>query len=149
MSDVLVHGPWGDRPVTQHIGEGTSRWWERLDNGQLAVWCRHEAHRGIRVAPVPLAPLTEPLPDRSPNRDRITLALDLHGFYGPEVDEALGVADALDTVVDGWEDGTVIPSHDDIRRLATLTGFLPHYFYAGTLPSTGWSIICSRIGGGS
>lgn len=141
MTSEVVPGPWGTRPVKQHIGPGTQRWWARLDNGKLAVWCRHDAHRGIREAPVPLAPLTEPLPVRPPNRDRITLALDLHGLEGPEVDEALGVNDGSDTVVDAWEAGTIVPSHDDIRRLATLTGFLPHFFYMGTVARVGWSTL--------
>lgn len=120
---TVVRGPWPSAKVAQTITE--ANWWHR-DGGVLFVRCGVGA---VRRAPVPMADLTQPIPNRAPNRRRITMALDLRGLDGPEVDEALGVNDALDTVVDSWEAGTVVPSIDDIRRLATLTGMLPHWFY--------------------
>jgi hypothetical protein len=138
MSGDVIRGPWGWAPVKQADRVQLDRWCERLPNGRLQVL----TDTGWHLAPIPPAKLTGPLPDRSPNRDRITVALDLRRMYGPEVDEALGVADAFDTVVDGWEDGTVVPTHDDIRRLAHLTGMLPAWFYAGTLPVMGHAFHC-------
>jgi len=131
----ILHHPGlrsGGPRVKQGIGPGTGRWWTRADDGTLWVWCDN-TRPAVQPAPVVMADLTEPLPDRPPNRDRITCALDYRGMHGPEVDEALGVADALDTVVDSWEDGTATPTHDDVRRLATLTGMLPQWFYMGSL----------------
>lgn len=148
-------------PPHQAIGPGTGKWWVRLTDGGLAVWCRYSESRrtasgvdylrvwGPRRAPIPewlpdpRFPYDE-LPARPPNADRITCALNLRGYDGPEVDEALGVADALDTVVDSWEAGEAVPSHTDVRRLATLTGMLPHWFYQGTLDKFGPGYICTR-----
>jgi len=73
------------------------------------------------------------------------MVLDLNGMEGPEVDEALGVADAFDTVVDGWEAGTIIPTVDDVRRLATLTGYAPRWFYLPD-PETGVGFLCGDDG---
>ncbi len=62
----------------------------------------------------------------TPNRRRITLALDYHGFDGPEVDAALGV---IEPMVDWWEEGRVVPSGEEIERLAALTQFPVEFFY--------------------
>jgi len=125
--------------VRQSIGEGTSRWWERLGDGRLAVALPYGS---IVVAPVAEAALTAPIPDRSPNPDRITCALDMRGMEGPEVDEALGVSTPDDHVVDAWEAGTLVPSHSEIRRLATLTHYPVAFFYAGTIKPVGNMFIC-------
>lgn len=141
----VVGGPWGDRPVEQAAPRTRGQWWRRDDRGRLWVWCTPPGlGRAQRwhLAPVAPAPLTAPLPDRSPNRDRITAALDLRGLYGPEVDEALGVHNALDTTVDAWEAGTEVPSHVEVRRLATLTGMAPGWFYAGTMPVAERVFLC-------
>jgi hypothetical protein len=121
----------GKRPVRQVVGAGSGTWWIRLENGDLAVAV---LNGDVHTAPVPEAPISAPLPDRPPNPDRITCALDLGMFDGPEVDEALGVATPDDHVVDGWEAGAIVPTHSEIRRLATLTSRSPEWFYAGSLP---------------
>ena len=90
-----------------------------------------------------MAPLTSPLPSVRPHPSAITCALDSRGFDGPEVDEALGVNDALDTVVDAWEAGTLVPTSDDVRRLAMLTGYSPHFFYRPA-PEAERVFICGR-----
>jgi hypothetical protein len=146
---AVVHGPWTGPVVEQPAPRSRGQWWRRDDHGRLWVWCSpdpddrtHQWH----PAPVPLAKVTKGIPDRSPNRDRITAALDLRAMHGPEVDEALGVADVFDTVVDSWEAGEAVPTEDDVRRLATLTGMLPEWFYAGTLPQAEGAIVCGRGG---
>ena len=153
MSGEVIQGPWGGAPVEQNPPRLTqSRWWERLDDGSLLVLCHGARTHGERYQVAPIAewhPVdggsrTNVIPPRSPNGDRITVALDRVGLYGPEVDEALGVADAFDTVVDGWEAGTLIPSESEIRRLCMLTGMLPAWFYDGTLPDASWMHICTR-----
>ncbi len=76
-----------------------------------------------------------------PNRERITLALNHRSLYGPEVDEALGVEEPT---VDQWESGEVIPTTEDIGRLARLTGFMPRWFYGATLPEPNIGFMCGR-----
>jgi hypothetical protein len=56
---------------------------------------------------------------------RITQALDLRGLYGPEVDEACGVAEPH---VDMWEAGQLYPSWESLVLLAELTDFPPEFF---------------------
>jgi hypothetical protein len=72
---------------------------------------------------------------------RITIALDALGLDGPEVDEALGVHTALDTVVDAWEAGAAVPTVTDLRRLCTLTGKILAWFYDLTpiAEAPGWA----------
>jgi hypothetical protein len=145
--------------VVQAIGPGTGRWWVRLTTGQLWVWSRWEEARtsvrtktdyGVMWGPV-AAPVPEWIDRRSPNPvlagsvhpSRITCALDYHGLDGPEVDEAIGVHNALDTTVDSWEAGVAVPTASELLRLATLTGFPPAWFHQGPMPRVeGW--ICGR-----
>lgn len=68
---------------------------------------------------------TDPL-RRTPNPSRITLALDLNNMYGEAVDFALGVPSGT---VDQWEEGALVPSEEEVRRLATLTEFATVWFY--------------------
>lgn len=117
-------------PIRQVIGGDTGRWWHRYDDGRLAVWCGYEYSAVIHEAPVPMA--EDPgtfLARQGPNPKRITLALDSRGMDGTEVDEALGVATPADDVVDRWESGDLVPSAEDVRRLATLTGYPTAFFY--------------------
>jgi transcriptional regulator with XRE-family HTH domain len=62
----------------------------------------------------------------APEPTRITAALNLRGLYGPEVDAACGVEEPA---VDMWEAGKLVPTPNQIRRLARLTGFPVAYFY--------------------
>lgn len=55
----------------------------------------------------------------------ITIALDAKRLYGPEVDEACGVAEPG---VDMWEEGTLYPTFEQLCALAKLTGKAPGYF---------------------
>lgn len=57
--------------------------------------------------------------------DRITMALDLRGLHGPEVDTA---CKAAEPEVDQWEAGERYPSWEQLCALADLTGFLPGFF---------------------
>lgn len=57
---------------------------------------------------------------------RITLALDMHGLEGPEVDAACGAAEPD---VDMWEAGLAVPSPDQVKLLAKLTGYGVVWFY--------------------
>jgi|GEM_PF-985350 len=79
---------------------------------------------------------------------RITIALDVRGLYGPEVDEA---CDAAEPDVDLWECGLAVPTARQVELLAELTGFLPAWFYrplpVGPLHE-GPVFICTRDGKG-
>jgi hypothetical protein len=57
----------------------------------------------------------------------ITLALDLHGLQGPEVDVACG---AREPEVDLWEAGKLYPRWDQVLKLAALTERPPIRFMA-------------------
>lgn len=78
----------------------------------------------------------------NPNPYRITAALDLLMLEGPEVDEALGVQEPT---VDMWESGEIVPTTEEVGRLAKLTGFPPRFFYLGT-PDIGNGFICGDDG---
>lgn len=143
-------------PVEQAIGP--KDWFVRLSTGALAVWC--QAGKPI-VQEAPVAPAEGPIhpphpamwyvktEELAPQRDRISMALDLCGMEGPEVDEALGVlnADGTDTVVDAWETGELEPSEEDVRRLATLTGYPVAWFYTPPIPVEGHTFVCEDAGG--
>lgn len=62
---------------------------------------------------------------------RVTIALDLCGLDGPEVDLACGAAEPD---VDMWELGLAVPSAGQVERLAGLTGFPAAYFYRPVAP---------------
>lgn len=70
---------------------------------------------------------------------RITLALDIQGLEGPEVDVACGAAEPD---VDLWECGELQPTAEQVRLLSALTGFPVAYFYEpiepGPLVGTTW-----------
>lgn len=55
----------------------------------------------------------------------ITVALDLNGLYGPEVDEACG---ASEPDVDRWEAGELYPGWDQLCALAELAGYPVAFF---------------------
>lgn len=151
-----------EEQVLQLIGPGTGRWWVRDDTGTLWVWCRWwDARRTRRTGshymrmwlPEP-APVPEWEDREHPHRiyqgsvhpSRITCALDLgfegEGLEGPEVDEALGVATTDDSVVDAWEAGERAPTHVEVLRLATLTGYHPKWFYAPAMPASSPAWFC-------
>ena len=62
---------------------------------------------------------------------RITLALDVRGLEGPEVDTACG---AVEPDVDRWELGLAVPTADQVKLLAELTRFPIAYFYEPLAP---------------
>lgn len=66
------------------------------------------------------------LATQTPNPKRITMALDYRELYGPEVDEACGVAEPM---VDWWEAGAVVPTAEQMLLLAELTHFPVEFFY--------------------
>lgn len=89
---------------------------------------------------------------------RITIALNLRGLWGDQVDRDLGVWEPPDgwdgptwepgTAVDRWEDGTLVPTREQIMVLANLTGWPWRFFY---LPVTTWPnrvFMCERRRGG-
>lgn len=53
---------------------------------------------------------------------RITVLLNAHGLYGPEVDEACGAAEPD---VDLWEAGKLYPTWEQTKLLAKLVGVTP------------------------
>lgn len=62
---------------------------------------------------------------------RITLALDAGGHQGPEVDTACGAAEPA---VDLWECGVEVPTGEQVKLLARLTGFPVAFFYERVEP---------------
>lgn len=78
---------------------------------------------------------------------RITLALDLCGLYGPEVDIALG---GREPMVDEWEEGTRAPTREQVVALSALTHFPLDFFYKplSTHERLGGAWLCQRSGRG-
>jgi hypothetical protein len=78
---------------------------------------------------------------------RITMALDLRGKHGPQVDVDLG---GREPMVDRWEDGTLVPTRSQVERLAVYTDFPAEWFYrpadelAGTQDDPMRVFICER-----
>jgi hypothetical protein len=74
---------------------------------------------------------------------RITLALDICGLEGPEVDKACG---GTEPDVDMWELGLAVPSQQQVALLAKLTGFQAAFFYQPIEPGplTGTVFMCGR-----
>lgn len=71
------------------------------------------------------------LAEGTPVPARITMALDLRGLDGPEVDTACG---AVEPAVDMWECGVEVPTGEQVKLLAELTGFPVRYFYMPVEP---------------
>jgi hypothetical protein len=66
---------------------------------------------------------------------RITIALDVCGLHGPDVDERCGTWEGNpDGDVDRWELGLAVPSGEQVRLLAELTGFPIASFYKPIQP---------------
>lgn len=89
---------------------------------------------------------------------RITIVLDVRGLWGDQVDRDLGVWEPPDrwtgptwapgTAVDRWEDGTLVPTREQITALAHLTRWPWRFFY---LPIRNWPdrvFVCERRRGG-
>ena len=74
-----------------------------------------------------------------PTPERITLALDSRGMYGPGVDHACG---REEPAVDRWEAGEEVPTADEMRRLATLTGYPIGFFYMPAPEPLGSVLMC-------
>ena len=87
---------------------------------------------------------------RTPTPERITLALDLHELYGPEVDRALGGEEPM---VDEWESGKRVPTFEQVQALAKLTRCPVRFFYKPPPPpdlKNGWMCGadgCQHLGG--
>lgn len=89
------------------------------------------------------------LADGTPVPARITLALNVGGHEGPEVDLAVGTFEGNpDGDVDAWERGDAVPSAEQVRLLSELTGFPISYFYKPITSADliGPVIVCSRRG---
>jgi transcriptional regulator with XRE-family HTH domain len=76
-----------------------------------------------------------------PNPKRITLALDAKGLYGPDVDRACGVEEPA---VDQWETGELVPTPEQLVKLAALTGVTVGFFFGDDPPHLGRVFICDR-----
>lgn len=76
---------------------------------------------------------------------RITLALDMRGLEGPDVDTACGAAEPD---VDLWECGLTVPAPEQVKLLAALTGFPVAYFYEPIAPGdlVGPIMLCGSKG---
>lgn len=86
----------------------------------------------------------EPL-SATPVPSRITDALDSRGLYGPDVDRACGVEEPA---VDQWETGELVPTPEQLAKLAELTGYPIRFFYLPELQINGPIYVCQRSGRG-
>ncbi|MFI7608872.1 hypothetical protein ACIBTV_27680 [Micromonospora sp. NPDC049366] len=80
---------------------------------------------------------------------RITLALDAAGLHGPEVDERVGTYEGNPAGdVDAWELGEAVPTREQVRLLAELTGVAVAFFYWPEEPGErdGHMWVCGRSG---
>lgn len=81
---------------------------------------------------------------------RITLALDVSGLSGDQVDRDLGVWESPDgewipgTAVDRWENGTLTPTREQMGRLAEMCGVLVDFFYRWECPVPDRVLLCDR-----
>lgn len=80
---------------------------------------------------------------KTPTPERITMALDFCGLYGPEVDQALGGEEPM---VDEWEAGVRTPTVEQIQALATMTGYTVGFFYMEAPPPLAGGWICGSGG---
>lgn len=127
------------------MGSDPHPWWRR-EGGRLVLIL---AGRRVPspVPPVPVGPAMRAIIDagRQPEAVRIGIALDIRDMYGPEVDESLATTEPT---VDQWEAGQLTATELDVRRLATLTGFPPPWFYDEVPESwKGTAIICGGTRG--
>lgn len=67
--------------------------------------------------------------------DHITVALDMGGHYGPEVDSACLAAEPE---VDLWEAGQLYPRWEQVRALSRLTGFGEIHFMGPARQRISW-----------
>lgn len=75
------------------------------------------------------------LREGTPVPARITMALDMGGHEGPEVDVACGTWEGNpDGDVDAWEVADAVPSADQVKLLSELTGFPVAFFYEPIKP---------------
>ncbi len=79
--------------------------------------------------------------DLKPNPAMISIVLDARGLEGPEVDLACGVEEPA---VDLWEEGKLVPTPEQVRLLAKLTGVHPGLLYEQDVAMQGF--ICARSG---
>lgn len=82
---------------------------------------------------------------KTPIPERITTALDVRGLYGPEVDIACG---AEEPDVDRWEDPNdpLLPTAEQVKLLAELTGYPVLFFYTPLKPAIGPVFLCGEGG---
>lgn len=74
------------------------------------------------------------------NPRRITLALDLRGLHGPQVDIACR---AREPEVDLWESGLAQPDWEQLLALAELTQMPVHSFFLPDPPEVGPTFLCA------
>lgn len=74
---------------------------------------------------------------------RITAALDMCGMYGPEVDRALGGEEPM---ADEWEAGVRVPTVEQVKLLAEMTGVTPGFFYRMPEAPGGLGFMCTSGG---
>ena len=78
------------------------------------------------------------------NPAALTMALDLRGLYGPQVDLACGVEEPA---VDQWEAAALYPSWEQLQALAVLTAFDVRFFVRPLAPQAS-GFLCVRGGRG-
>lgn len=87
---------------------------------------------------------------RTPIPARITIALDIRGLDGDQVDRDLGVWHSDEglwedgTAVDRWEDGTLIPTREQILTLCQMTEHPWRFFYTPVDHMPERVLICER-----
>jgi hypothetical protein len=71
---------------------------------------------------------------------RITMALDVRGLDGPEIDEQVGTFHGNPSGdIDRWEQALAVPSREQVQLLGKLTDFPPAWFYRPIPPGPQFS----------
>ncbi len=157
MSDATIFkGPWKRRalvqvtPYDEILANRALQWFERREDGALVIFPEWSNSSGF-CAPVPMCDEPASYQDTLEKKKRgavqplaITMALNSRGMNGPEVDEALGV---VEPTVDLWESGELTPTHEDVRRLVTLTTYPVGFFYHEHPKHEGVTFMCGEAGG--
>lgn len=105
---------------------------------------RMRAIHGLPPRQLPIIPHDKWTPDQAPGRLfqpwALTVVLDRQDLYDPELSAELGVPVGE---VDRWEEGTTIPTIEEAKALARLTGYPLRWFYRpGPPPVLEGAFIC-------
>ncbi len=137
--DNIIQFPTGARRTTKPVAVGKPHssdaalhgWTRRAQAGARNVAAEQALAERLRYARAATRQREEQLlATGRPVPARITIALDAGGHEGPQVDLAVGTFERNPAGdVDVWECGLAVPTGEQVRLLAELTGFPIAWFY--------------------